>query len=88
MKKNDKDMHDITKAQITAVYINRGVGYMIRLNNKGQYYSLGTPGDPVADAMYKTALAAKTTNQKTVWIRYWGPANKKHIPTIATIAIR
>ena len=71
-------MLDKHNAKITVAYINSGGQYLIQVEGISGWIALGKAGDPIADALYSTALTAKVSNQSNVWIRYWTSDNGGH----------
>jgi len=81
------EMLDKYNAKITIVYVNNNGVYLIQVAGVSGWISLGEAGDPIADALYSTALTAKVSNQSNLWIRYWTNASGGY-PTIGIISIR
>lgn len=71
------DMVDKVNSQIISTYINNGGLYLIKISNytatnrDDNWLTLGQVGDPIADALYATALSAKLANADNLWIRFW-----------------
>jgi hypothetical protein len=81
------EMLDKYNTKITVVYINSGGQYLMQVEGISGWLALGKAGDPIADALYSTALTAKVSNQQKVWVRYWTNANGGH-PSVGIITIK
>ena len=82
-------MLDKYGATISAVYVNSDGNYLMQVAGVAGWLSIGNSGDPIADALYSTALAAKLSNQTNLWVRYWtNDANPGAYPSVGIISIR
>lgn len=77
---------DRYSTQITVAYINSQGEYLIQIEGFSSWLKLGKAGDPTADALYSTALAAKLSKQTNVWVRYYD-SNDNSWPAVGIISI-
>ncbi|MEE1672249.1 hypothetical protein SNR37_000016 [Agarivorans aestuarii] len=82
------EMVDKTGASISVVYVSSGGDYLMQLEGVSGWLRIGEAGNPNADALYSTALAAKLNNQSNVRVRYWtNDTDPTEFPTVGIIAI-
>ncbi len=72
-------------AKIITVYINLNGLMLMKITDGPGWLSIGTAGNPTADAMYSAALAAKLSGQSNLWIRY--VIQESGYPTVSIISI-
>ena len=82
------EMIDKYNASISVVYVNNAGVYLMKIIGIDGWLNIGKAGDPVADALYSTALAAKLSNQCNLWVRYWtNDSDPAAYPTVGIISI-
>ena len=77
---------DRYSTKITVAYINSQGEYLIQIDGFSNWLRLGKAGEPTADALYSTALAAKLSGQTNVWVRYYELGDGSW-PTVGIISI-
>ncbi|UTW46452.1 hypothetical protein KFE80_06125 [bacterium SCSIO 12696] len=76
---------DVSDVEIVEVYINSTGRMLMKIEGLPEWLEIGHAGNPPADALYSTALAAKLAKQK-IWIRYWTQGDD--FSTVGIISVR
>ena len=80
------EMHDLSSASISQVYINSSGVMLMQVPGVSGYLSIGKVGNKTSELLYSTALAAKLSKQTNLWIRYWDSSGE--YPFVGIIAIK
>ncbi|MDM3872680.1 hypothetical protein QSV34_15110 [Porticoccus sp. W117] len=79
------EMVDVSDVEIVEVYINSAGRMLMKIEGVPEWLEIGHAGNPAADALYSTALAAKLAKQN-IWIRYWTQGDD--FSTVGIISVR